>query len=236
MAIAWSPATPAPRTSTFAGGIVPAAVVSMGKNLPSVLGGEEDRLVAGDRALRGERVHRLRAGDARDRVHRERRDAALGERPGGLAVGQRLEERDERLAVAEARDLVGGRPLHLADDVRLGVDAPRRGHDPRARVRVVGVGEARPARRPPLDEHLDAGLREPARACPERGRRGVSPGRVSFGTPSFMVGGSLSTQGSCPAGTCPGVCPQSFSTRVDSLAADDAAPHARPVEKDLAGV
>ncbi len=31
MASAWSPATPAPRTSTEAGGTVPAAVVSMGK-------------------------------------------------------------------------------------------------------------------------------------------------------------------------------------------------------------
>jgi len=33
VAIAWSPATPAPITSTFAGGIVPAAVVSMGKKV-----------------------------------------------------------------------------------------------------------------------------------------------------------------------------------------------------------
>ena len=30
----WSPATPTPMTSTFAGGTVPAAVMNMGKNLP----------------------------------------------------------------------------------------------------------------------------------------------------------------------------------------------------------
>ena len=34
VAIACSPATPAPSTSTFAGGIVPAAVIIKGKNLP----------------------------------------------------------------------------------------------------------------------------------------------------------------------------------------------------------
>ena len=36
MAIACSPATPAPSTSTFAGAIVPAAVISIGKNFGSV--------------------------------------------------------------------------------------------------------------------------------------------------------------------------------------------------------
>ena len=33
VAIACSPATPAPSTNTFAGGIAPAAVVSIGRNL-----------------------------------------------------------------------------------------------------------------------------------------------------------------------------------------------------------
>jgi hypothetical protein len=32
VAIAWSPATPAPSTSTFAGGTVPAAVMNSGRN------------------------------------------------------------------------------------------------------------------------------------------------------------------------------------------------------------
>ena len=36
-----------------------------------VLGAEQRRLVAGDVGLRGQRVHRLRARDARDRLHRE---------------------------------------------------------------------------------------------------------------------------------------------------------------------
>ncbi len=36
VAIAWRPATPAPITNTLAGEILPAAVVSIGKNLPDV--------------------------------------------------------------------------------------------------------------------------------------------------------------------------------------------------------
>ena len=36
VAIAWSPATPAPSTSTFAGATVPAAVISIGKNFGNV--------------------------------------------------------------------------------------------------------------------------------------------------------------------------------------------------------
>ena len=43
------------------------------------VGGEQRRLVARHRALRGERVHRLSARDARDRLHRERDDAAARE-------------------------------------------------------------------------------------------------------------------------------------------------------------
>ena len=35
VAIAWRPATPAPSTSTLAGGTVPAAVISIGKNFGS---------------------------------------------------------------------------------------------------------------------------------------------------------------------------------------------------------
>ena len=38
------------------------------------------------RGLRGQRVHRLRAGYARDRLHGEARDARLGQRLGGVAA------------------------------------------------------------------------------------------------------------------------------------------------------
>jgi hypothetical protein len=41
--------------------------------------GLDDGAVAGDVRHRAEHVHRLRAGDARHGIHRERGDAALGE-------------------------------------------------------------------------------------------------------------------------------------------------------------
>ena len=69
------PATPAPITSARTGAIVPAAVISIGKSFGTRSAARSDGLVAGDGRLRRERVHRLRARDARDRLHRERDDA-----------------------------------------------------------------------------------------------------------------------------------------------------------------
>ena len=80
MAMACSPATPAPMTKTRAAGTVPAAVIIIGKG-PAVLGGGiDDGAVAGEVGLGGEHVHHLGAGDARHQLHRE----------GGLRLGQRL--------------------------------------------------------------------------------------------------------------------------------------------------
>ena len=53
----------------LAGAMVPAAVVSIGRNCGERAGAEQHGLVAGDGGLRGEHVHRLRAGDARDQLH-----------------------------------------------------------------------------------------------------------------------------------------------------------------------
>ena len=75
MATACRPATPAPSTSVFAGGTVTAAVISIGKNRETGRP-QQHRLVPGDRRLRRQRIHRLRARDPRDRLHRERDDAA----------------------------------------------------------------------------------------------------------------------------------------------------------------
>ena len=145
VAIACSPATPAPSTSTFAGGIVPAAVVSIGKKRGSVLGGEQHGLVARDGRLRRERVHRLRARDARDRLHRERRHAArrerLDARPGPRAA------RGTRSApgpsgAARPRPATGLRTLTTPSAV------PRVA-ERRAGVAVRVVGERRRRRRRP---------------------------------------------------------------------------------------
>ena len=74
-----------------------------------LLGAEQRRLVAGDVALRGQRVHRLRARDPRDRLHRERGRLRVGERARRLRAGQRREEADQDRAGAEPADLLGGR-------------------------------------------------------------------------------------------------------------------------------
>ena len=71
VAIAWSPATPAPMTSTRAGVIVPAAVVSIGKQPRQRVGGEDDRLVAADRRHRRQRVHALGPRGPRHQLDRE---------------------------------------------------------------------------------------------------------------------------------------------------------------------
>ena len=58
--------------------------------------GEQRGLVAGDRGLRGQCVHRLRPGDPRDRLEREARDAAPREPLDAFPVRERLEEPDQR--------------------------------------------------------------------------------------------------------------------------------------------
>jgi phage-related minor tail protein len=68
--MACNPATPAPMTSTRDGVMVPAAVVSMGKMRGKLVGGDQHGLVAADGGHGGERVHALRAGDARHQLHR----------------------------------------------------------------------------------------------------------------------------------------------------------------------
>ena len=93
-----SPAGPRRRRRARAratGAAVPAAVISIGKNLPSVVRAGERRAVAGDDRLRGERVHRLRARRARDRLHREARDPRLGEPLDQVRAGERREEADQ---------------------------------------------------------------------------------------------------------------------------------------------
>ena len=70
-----------------------------------MLRGEQRALVAADRRLRRERVHRLRARRARDRLHRERDHAARREPLDALAVGERVEIGDQELALAQPRSL-----------------------------------------------------------------------------------------------------------------------------------
>ena len=70
------------------------------QELRQPVGGEDDGLVPGDGRLGRERVHRLRARDAGDRLHRESGDAARAEALDSVLVRERLEKADQHLAVA----------------------------------------------------------------------------------------------------------------------------------------
>ena len=95
VAMACKPATPAPRTSTLAGGIVPAAVVSIGKNFGSSDAAQSARLYSPAMLLCDEkRIHRLRARDARNHLHRERRHAGAFQRFDVLRISQWIEKSD----------------------------------------------------------------------------------------------------------------------------------------------
>ena len=91
-----------------------------------MLGAEQRRLVAGDVRLRGQRVHRLRAADARDRLHRERRDPASASAARRLGRRQRRQEADEDRPSPSLRDLLARRRRDLDDDVGAPRVADRR--------------------------------------------------------------------------------------------------------------
>ena len=136
-----------------------------------MLGGEDGRLVAGDRALRRERVHRLGARHARDRVEREGGYSALGEGPGELRVVDRLQQGDQYLPFAQARDLLARRSAHLADDVRPRVELVLR-DEPRSGLLVGGVGEGRRLAGSALDDDVHSVGDEPPRRVRHDGHPG----------------------------------------------------------------
>ena len=140
VASACRPATPMPSTSTLRrrdrarGGHEHRVEAGRRRSAP-----EQRRLVARDVGLRAQRVHRLRARDARDRLHRKGRRALVAQAGDARRVAQRREEADEDAAVAEAVDLRRGRRRDLDDDVGR----------PRVAERGAGVGvEARPGSAP----------------------------------------------------------------------------------------
>ena len=145
------------------------------------VGRSDDRLVARDRALGRERVHRLRPRDPGDRLHRERDDAALGE---SLDAGRcRPEARGSRSSTVPGSELghVGGARRADTRDCLRALEQLAVRDDVRACFRVVLVGEA----------GLDAGARSTATSKPAATRRPTESGTsatrrslapVSFGT------------------------------------------------------
>ena len=88
------------------------------EELRAPVGAEQHALVAGDRRLRGERVHRLRARDPGHRLHRERDDAALAQPLDALGVGQAARGSRSARRPRERRDLVRARLRDTDDDAR----------------------------------------------------------------------------------------------------------------------
>ena len=127
-----------------------------GAPVPAALGREQRRLVAGDGGLRRERVEWLRARDARDRLHRERRDSARSKALDPVGIRQRREEADQNRAVSQRRDFVLRRRRDLDDEVRV----ERVVDEACAGVGIRLVEERRLVTGVPLDRDLEPLLRE----------------------------------------------------------------------------
>ena len=173
VAIACRPATPAPRTSTFAGRDGAGGGGHHREEAAGLARGEQGGGVAGDVRLRGERVHRLGAGDPRDRLHREAGHAGGGERLVGLGRGERREVADQHLALLQLADLLGGRDGDVDDD--LGAPGIA---DLGPGLGVLGVGMAGVLAGAGLDHDVDAALGQ--RRDHGRNQRHAALGRRGF--------------------------------------------------------
>ncbi len=117
-----------------------------GKNTRQDVGPHQHRLVTGNGALAGQRIHGLRPGNPRHQLHRKGGDFPIHQALGDLGLIQGLEKADQRGALGKAIRLVtaGGFPrhLHFQDEIR-----PQRFagvlNDPGARRRVGVVFESR---------------------------------------------------------------------------------------------
>ena len=185
--MACRPATPTPITSTRAGAMVPAAVIIIGMARPNCGGGVDHRLVAGEIGLRRQHVHRLGAGNARQKFHGESDRALAGQRRDrGLFAMGREQSRHHRALLYQAA-FAGLGPAHLEHDIGVGQRSPGIGRDAGARRRIIGIGNIeRPRRRRfprttsrprPLNFLTDSGVAATR----------VSPFAVSLGTASFIL-------------------------------------------------
>ena len=134
---------------------------------PEVARALDDRPIADDVGHRAQRVHLLRARDARDRVHREHRRLALSEALDERRVLPRPDEADERGAFLQEVGLVAvalGQGLgwpDLEDEVRL---LPQRGRvrrNDRARLEVRAVAVVRRLPGPRLNDDFQPQLPHP---------------------------------------------------------------------------
>jgi hypothetical protein len=149
--------------------MVPAAVVSIGEKLRAQVGGEQRRLVAGDRALGGQRIHGLGAGDAWHQLHGEARHALVAQTTDSLVVAMGLQVADQDQAAPVLRDLLRHRRLYLDEHLRLAAQRGAVRHQAAARL---GVGLIQAVARGPaagLDQYLEALLGQPGDRLGDQG-------------------------------------------------------------------
>ena len=136
----------------------------------------DDGPIAGDVGHRAQDVHRLRPGDARYGIHRQRRHAAGRERGEQVGAQGRAEQADEGRPRSQARDVGIRRRVDPQDDVRgpggVAID------DRRSRCEVRVVGERRGAAGPGGDRDL----------VPERAQSGDGDGRGGDPVLSRLLG------------------------------------------------
>ncbi len=187
--MACRPATPAPITSTLAGGTVPGRRHEHGEELGQVLGGRKPRPVARHGGLRGQGVHGLRPADARKEVEAVGRGAPGGQGAHGVELGSGLQEADEGDPVGQLGCLLGCRWLHPGDQGGAGEGRGGIGGDRRTGAAVLrrrGTGRRRRLRsRPPPRRLWRPALAATSGTMATR----VSPGRDSPSTASFTARG-----------------------------------------------
>ena len=122
-----------------------------GEELAEMPRPEQNRLVAGDARLGGERVHGLGPGNARNQLHAEGADLARGERREAIKPGMRVEEANQRRALPQQGDLRGIRWIDDQADIGLAKQRTGVGHD--LGLAEKRIGEAGGLSGPSLNAH-----------------------------------------------------------------------------------
>ncbi len=174
------------------------------REVPAIgVGRDEDRLVATDIRLARQGIHALGPRERpRDRVEADRRHPLSGQARRELRVEQRLEQPDDRLAAAEASDLLRARLLDPQDDVGSGSTGrpSRRPSRPPSRYAASGIRLPSPA---PCSTRTSRPADDSLRSSSGTRATRRSPGAVSLATPTFM-GTTLSVHGGPRADRGPG--------------------------------
>ena len=166
MAIAWSPATPAPMTSTRAGRDRAGRRRQHGEEPRQHIGGDDDRLVAGDRRHRGKRVHALArvvrgiSSTENEVTPRSAISRMVSIDPSGRRKPIRTWSRRKQGKVVLAGPVVRAVAQHLDDDVGRAEDLGAVGQDLGALGGVFGVGIAGLGAGPRFHDDLEAGLHQ----------------------------------------------------------------------------